>query len=455
MATKKLQANEKQQLYALASELAMRSILASRLGQSYGGDRDIYAALGYPKILDYAQYEARYQRQDIAKAIIDAPAEDSWRDFPKVEEPTEESTDFELTWDKLAKEKKLANILPRLDRLASLGRYAVLLLGFDDKGEFSTEVTKASNLLYAMPYSESSAKAATYERDKTNPRYGLPVTYNISSKDAENKTSSMIVHWSRIIHVAEDCLENDVFGIPRLEAVYNRLQDLELISGGSAEMFWRGAFPGLGFTQDGLSADLTDVEKTAFKEQVENYVHNLQRYLSMKGVKIDQLAVQVADPTNHIAIQIDLISAAVRIPKRILLGSERGELASSQDERAWATRIDKRRKTYCGPLIIQPLIERLVSVGVLPLPKEKYDIKWPDPLAPSEKDKAEIGEIRARSLASYTNAIGADTFIPLEIFAEKFLGLSPQDITRIDDINKAFSKDELDDNPPDPGAPKQ
>ena len=50
-----------------------------------------------------------------------------------------------------------------------------------------------------------------------------------------------LVHASRVIHVAEDILDDEVYGIPRLEPLYNYLDDLLKVVGGSAEMFWLDA----------------------------------------------------------------------------------------------------------------------------------------------------------------------------------------------------------------------
>ena len=55
------------------SILMERAKYASQLGLQYGGDRKIYEALGYPKYINYADYMAKYSRQDMATAIIDRP----------------------------------------------------------------------------------------------------------------------------------------------------------------------------------------------------------------------------------------------------------------------------------------------------------------------------------------------------------------------------------------------
>ena len=67
------------QMQTLTSQLIGRAQLASKLGQQYGTDRDIYEALGYKLNITYADYVSRYMRQDIAKAIIDRPIKVTWQ----------------------------------------------------------------------------------------------------------------------------------------------------------------------------------------------------------------------------------------------------------------------------------------------------------------------------------------------------------------------------------------
>jgi len=435
---KPMTVNEAKQTLMALSALAVRASIAQRLGKSFGDERDIYTALGYTKQPTYNDYVAKYKRQDVSRAAINKPVSASWGEQPRITESVEKETEFEKAWVSLVKEKRIFHFLSRLDRLASIGSYAVLLMGFDDGNSLEKEVSSAKKLLYLMPYAQDNAKISTYENDPKNERYGLPKEYTINMKstgETKISTSSRKVHWSRVIHVAEDLLENNVEGMPRLQSVFNRLQDLDLIAGGSAEMFWRGAFPGLGFkAEEGRTIqgqDLTDLQ-----DEIEEYMHGLKRYLRLRGIDIKELKPQVADPSNHVAIQIDLIACALDIPKRILLGSERGELASSQDERAWLKSIDGRRQDYCELVILRPLIDRLTGVGVLPEPKDGYTVVWPDLLVVSDKEAAEVGAARSKALKDYVEAIGAQDILPPDVFLRKMLGLTQEEISQVELILK-------------------
>ena len=66
------------------------------------------------------------------------------------------------------------------------------------------------------------------------------------------------------------------------------------------------------------------------------FEHNLRRFIATQYVdKIESLQQQIADPTNFADVQFQIICALTGIPKRILFGSERGELASSQDKESF------------------------------------------------------------------------------------------------------------------------
>lgn len=428
---------------SILSAIAVRAGIAARLGKSFSGDRDIYTALGYNTSPGFEDYMAKYERQDIARAIIDKPVRASWRRPPTITELDQKESKFEKQWIGLVENKRIYHHLSRADRLASIGTYAALFLGFDDGKKAEEEIGSASKLLYLTPYSMENAAIAESEIDQKDERYGLPKIYEINIKvSGADATRSSKVHWSRVIHVAEDLLEDNVEGIPRLRAVLNRLQDLEIIAGASAEGFFRGAFPGFGLKKQ-PDATFEKQDKDALTDEMEEYLHGFKRFFRIQGIDIQELKPQIADPSNHISAQIDLISAATGIPKRILLGSERGELASSQDEKNWADRIDERRKEHCEQVILRPLIDRLIKVGVLPKPAEGYTVKWPDMMTPSEKDTAEVGEILAKALKAYVDAMGAQEIVPPEIFLQK-LGFSKDEVEQINLILKKVQKEEGD-----------
>ena len=422
--------NQDVRLHILASELISRTELSRKLGYSYKGKRDIYDILGYERDPDYDSFYALYQRAGISRRIINAPVDTSWRGLPEIVEKEKKNTEFEKAWSELIFKRKIFSKIKRADKLARIGQYSVLLMGFDDGIELSKPVKRASELLYLQPYSESSAEIDTIEEKASSERYGLPNTYKIKTVGVLNTKEMLpkVVHHSRVIHISEDLLTNNIKGEPALLCIFNNLHNIELISGGSAEMFWRGALPGLAFKAEEGAQFGNEDDVEALEDEIQEYLLGLKRYLRLQGVDIEQLTPQVSDPMNHIAIQVDIIAGTIGMPKRILLGSERGELASSQDMVAWNRQMDERRQDFCEPVILRPLIDKLVELGILPQPENNYTLKWKSLTQQTEHEKSLIAKLYSDALVAYSNAMTAGTIVPPEMFLRKIMGFSEDEV---------------------------
>jgi hypothetical protein len=449
---------------AVMSELVARMSLANKLGtQQYGGDRDIYRALGYPETLLFSDYYGRYKRQDIAKAVIDRPIAVTWRgDVTIVESDDADETLLEKEWKALDKRLQLKSKFVRVDRLTGLGTYGILLLGLDDvifNEDFTKPVTTGKRkLFYVKPLSSSSATIQTFETDPKSERYGFPLIYQVTVQNLTlGNTLNLQVHHTRIIHIVDDLLENEVEGAPRLQSVFNRLMDLEKLVGGDAEMFWRGARPGYHGKID-KDYQMDDKALLALQDQFDEYEHNLRRMLVNEGVDFQSLAQQIADPAGHVDIQMQMISAVTGIPKRILTGSERGELSSAQDKSEWLEYVTGRREEYAEQRIIRPFVDRCIEYQILPKPKEDYSIEWNDLFSVSDKDKAEIGRIRATALKEYLSSPTAEDAVPMEAFLSLFMGLTDEQTEWINELREEQIKEDAlneEDEPEIPEIPEE
>ena len=360
------------------------SVITGYLGKQFDGDRDYYDKLGYPKELEFENFLAKYMREDIAARIVDFPAEETWGDGVMVVDGTEDEavddSPFSVEFAALSERLRLPHYCERVDKMAGVGRYGVLLIGVAGDQPLSAPVERlnsAADVLYLRPYAEINAKIHSFINDPTDERYGLPALYDITMMSGTNGdgTTTVQVHHSRIIHVAENLLDNEVYGIPRLQRIYNRLDDLLKTVGGSAESTWKLMRKGGIFKLD-QDARLSPDEETAFEEQIDEMDHGLRRYLQLRGIDYQDLGSDVVDPTGIVDLILSLISGATGIPKRILIGSERGELASSQDEKNWAKRVAKRQRNWAGT-IVRAFTDRLIRWGAMPVPSTgRYHAKW-------------------------------------------------------------------------------
>jgi hypothetical protein len=338
------------------SEL-MRSLLDS--------PRNINADCGYPEgYIPIQLYQDLHDREPIAARVVEVLAKESWQVQPTVftDESADVVTPFEVAWDALGKqlrgeqsfyqEEEGSNLWQYLcdaDIKSGIGHYGVILLGLDDGAPLNEPAEMLSGgassdtadrrLLFMRVFSESAVRITSLETDTSSPRYGQPTSYEISLMDPGSfaelglgvslPTDRATVHWSRVVHISE----SGILHTPRMQPVLNRLLDLRKIYASSAEMFWRGAFPGYAIkTQPQLGADV-DINRQELKDELTNYSNSLQRFLVLMGMDITALAPQVSDPSGQIDKILECICIQLGIPKRIFMGSERGELARLVDGR--------------------------------------------------------------------------------------------------------------------------
>lgn len=419
-----------------ASSLTPRAQLSKLAGQHFGGERDLYETMGYPRHLTPEDYADTYLRQDIAARIIDAYPDATWREPPEVQG----SPEFVGAWDELDRKHSIWRTFHRLDRLTGMGHYGVLLLGLDGGEPMASPAEGADyNLLYLQPHSERTAEVIRWEDDPQSPRYGMPVLYRITTGTNWTGTGagqkSMTVHHSRTIHVAERALEDVSIGMPRIERIYNRLMDLDKLLGGSAEMYWQNVAMMMAFLAD-ADSEIEPADRDAMKAQFEEMQNGLRRFLTLQGTDAKNLApgLQGSSPGEHIDKQIDIIAGASGIPKRILLGSEAGELASSQDENNWAARISERREQFAGPTIMEAFIGKGQRLGFLPRGFEA--IEWPEADTLGEQGRADIAHKKAQALQSYLSAAGGDMIVSPDEF-RAWLGEDAMQAPESDDLDES------------------
>ena len=405
-------------LQTMGASILDRLGLMQRMGKSFKGRRDLYYECGYPKTLDCEDYLSRFTRQDIAGRICTAYPDATWATDPEVYETEErDQTQFEKAWDDLASRTKLYHYLHRADTLAGIGEFGVLLLGLDDNQQLSAPLQKRAGqgLKYLQPYSQGSITVPIWDTDPKSERYSLPVMYSVAMGIGTGHTMSQQVHWTRILHIAEGCLESDVYGTPKLRPVWNRLQDIETIAAGSAEMFWKGGFQGIAFQAD-ADADLSKQAKEEMNEELQKYFMGLQRYLRLQGVNANPLPSQVAPPNSHVDVQVQLIASATGIPVRILMGSEQAQLASGQDDTHWRDRVGERRNNYAAPFMVKPLIQRLLDFGILPPLQagNELTVKWPMEDVLTSLQKAQLAQTRTAAMAQYADSGASAIMSPFQ-----------------------------------------
>lgn len=422
----------------VANMMSMRRAMMEE-NSTFGGKRDIDKECGYPSpgTLTPRDYRILYDREAVANRVVSLMPKECWKVNPSVyETDNPETTEFENKLDEIVEKYDLWSFLEKADILSGIGRYGVILMGISDgkplneavpgvteskNDPLPEEITNNFKLLYLRVYDEELASVAAIDSDVTSERYGKPTSYNIKMTSyTEGQLNTNVdhkvvnVHWTRVIHIADNKETSEVVGVPRLQPVYNRIYDLRKVIGGSGEMFWKGGYPGLSFeVQPGL--ENVEFDEEAFKAEVEDYSQGLNRYLRLIGIKANSLAPEVEDPTPHVNIHLDQVCIAIECPKRIFLGTESAHLASTQDQKTWSDRVNGRRRNHVRPYIVYPVIRRLMMYGILP-PVDEFVAEWNDPTEVDPLIRAQVFDKLVNAMAQYISTGLAGLVPPLEFF---------------------------------------
>jgi hypothetical protein len=140
-----------------------RSWLAGALGFTHAGRRDLYEVFGYPRVLKAEDFYAQYQRGGFANRIVTSYPKATWRDYPCIRDEkgdsSEEKSDgyspFYAAVEKFFEERGVLQVLQRFDRLARIGKFGILVMGFQDGKDLREPLVPGKHpLLYLQPYGE-------------------------------------------------------------------------------------------------------------------------------------------------------------------------------------------------------------------------------------------------------------------------------------------------------------
>lgn len=418
-------------IFAQAAMLVQRQLLGTRLGWMFSGQRKVYDVYGYPQVLKFEQLFAKYQRQDVTSRVVDMPPEEMW-DPPTLKEMRA----VKEKWDNFAYGLPLWQTLIQADKLLAFAPFSVIFMGM--RGDHKTPaptISKPDDIFYMHTYAgEDTVKVKLYEDNVRNPRFGQPVTYELKVGPNSHQTKTIEVHHSRIIHIVDRPLFGHMNGVPRLAQIYNVLDDLLKVVGGSAELYWLMSNRGLQVDVD-KDMQLAAGDADALEDELDEYQHQLRRFIRTKGVKITPLGSDSADPRGNFDVLVAILSGTTGIPQRILMGAEAGQLASEQDRANWAEYMKRRRRVFAEPYVLRPVVQFLVERGYLPedtLPKMKLGtqetmFEWPEAFHMSPLEDARTLAEKARAAVNFARRVQFGNPIISDEEARTILGL-PEDV---------------------------
>lgn len=460
------------------------SFLVNALADAIGRQRMLYAGqpgntkrtklwdeFGYPDSLEFDRYYRAYERNAVAYAAVHKLLESCWMDNPTIIDGEEAKEATKTTaWEK-AVTKLMKKHWPKIkdaDRRNLVGRYSALLIQFRDGREWNQPVDRAvvgrlkdKAIVKLIPAWESQVKPGNFDTDTLSETYGQPVSYNFNEQPVGDDGTygpvrGVTVHPERIIILCEGAEDDNILsGVPFLRAGYNKLLDLEKVSGGSAEGFLKNASRQLGIAFDS-NTNMESLGKMAKEagykdlgEALNDKVAKMNRgtdaALVMQAGTPSVLSVAPADPKPTWEVTANEFAASIQCPFTILFGQQTGRLASDEDKTDWAKRCNGRRWGFMTS-VIETLLERFWIFGVIDAPSSgEVTLAWSDLLAPSEKEKVANMQAMATVAKDTQQAFGTPAVEPNEVRAVGELEPLPDvetpdpnaKVTTVDPLNPA------------------
>ena len=373
----------------------MTSLVNRALGRMFpehfgsGVKHNHYRDFGYPETLQFEDFKRMYDRNGFGTAAVDRTVLKCWEEVPQlwltadggesdVENAILEHFQRIRVWQKLA----------TADARSLVGGYAGLVLRVTDGKAMDEPVESVSGglvgLVEVIPAWASQLTVVEWVEDQSSDDYGKPAMFQFAEVSNHNKSSiarNIRVHPDRVIVWSDDgTLDCESI----LKSGFNNLIDLEKISGAGGEGFWKNAksAPVLEVDKDAdfkKMASSMGVKPEEIKEkmsdQVENYQRGLDNILMLQGISAKPLPITLSSPQHFFLTSLQMFSASVCIPMKIVAGNQNGERASTEDSTEWAKTCKSRRSMVIMPLI-REFISRMVRFGILT--DQKWHVEWSD-----------------------------------------------------------------------------
>lgn len=398
--------------------------LAKVLHPGTNTKHDHYTDFGWPTNLTFTDFYKMYKRNGLAAAAVEKTKLKTWQDDPQLWE-TEVSgdTDAELKVKKWVEELRVWHHFAEADKRSMVGSYAGIILRIADGRKFSDPVGTAdeyAGLVELIPTWEGQLRVSAWHEDLTDTNnYGKPKMFeynergfgaNTNTSSASAPRQSLSIHPDRVIIWSDDGTMNCR---STLESGFNDLIDAEKVKGAGGEGFWKNS-RGAPIIQAPDGVKPADVAKAMgikpeevldeINKQVDSFQQGFDKGLMLGGMTATPMTITLPSPEHFFAAPVQSFAASMCIPIKILMGSQTGERASTEDAREW-NQTNMARRTGRNVPLIRAFVKRMAQFGILP--DIDWTVGWADltEAVPSErlaraKDMATINQQHKAMLAT-------------------------------------------------------
>lgn len=382
-------------------------------GTSNTKRKTLYREFGYPEVLGFDDFYRAYKRNAVARAAVRRVIDNCWQDNPEIfeGEEKEDGAKKDSAWDKRVNKlfKKLWKQIKGADRRNFVGNCSALLIQLKDGGKWHAPVNTTTvrslqekALVRLIPVWEAQLDVSQWNNDPDSDTFGMPKMYQFTEMPVGSESGRpgriIDVHPDRVFILAEGADDDGMDGESMLEAGFNKLLDIEKISGGSAEGFLKNASRQLNFnfsaktnfSQLARALGVSESELSdAMDEQTRRLNNNTDSAVMMQEGDASVLSVAAADPEPTWRTALNEFCATIPIPVKILIGMQTGERASTEDMKDWAKTGNARRAGFLAD-VVEGIVRWFIRLEIIPAPaEEEITIHWSDLLAPGDAEKIE------------------------------------------------------------------
>lgn len=341
------------------------------------------------------EYEAAYQTDWLARAIIDKKVDDSTRKWREWQATADQTTALEKIENKHHLKKKVNKAL----KLAGLygGAGIFFDVGDDSREPLDLNRVRKDGLRFCTVLTRNELQAGEVERDPLEPNYGNPNYYTVQRK---NSVDELVIHYTRLalFHGAENPNANEAWGDSRLRPVMDALKQYTGTAANVSSLVYEAKVDV--FSIQGLTALVRD------QGNLDKLVNRYSTLALMKGnngmmvidkenESYDQKNITFAGLTDIMDKFEQQISGAAGYPRAILFGTSTGGLGSTGEMElsAYYDRINAEQENDIQPAL-ELLDEVIIRSALGSRPEEVY-YNWRSLWQMSDEKRAEIGNKQA------------------------------------------------------------
>lgn len=440
--------NESQMKQQRASNASVEKDRTLALASLFNGTSNtkrqrLYQEFGYPVELCFDDYYRAYKRNAVAGAAIRRMVDGCWEDFPEIYEGDKTKDATKLTdWDKQVNKlmKRCWKQIKGADRRNLVGRYSAVLLQLKDGKRWDEPVDRVvigrladRGLVKLIPVWEAQLEPTNWDQVETSENFGSVTMYTFTELPVDGLQDArpgriINVHPERVIILAEGSDDGVLSsGKSMLEEGFNKLMDIEKVSGGASEGFLKNASRQLNYsfsekTNFSALAKALGVAEGQLAEALDMQVRRLNDSTDsasfMQAGTAEVLSVTASDPEPTWRTAISEFCATIPMPVKVLIGMQTGERASTEDGKDWARTRMSRRNGFLTD-VINETVTRFWTLGIIMAPTGgEITVGWSDLMAPSRSEKIANMSAMADVAVKTTDAFGRSAVVENEVRAE-------------------------------------